>query len=50
VELIGQALGSIPAAERRDFWATHIEKDAALAVLRNNPSFHRLEYDNSRAN
>jgi eukaryotic-like serine/threonine-protein kinase len=45
VDLIRQALSALPAAGRRDFWTAHIQKDAALAVLRSQPSFTRLEYE-----
>ena len=50
LELIRQALSSLPAADRRDFWSTHIEKDVAFAALRNQPSFTRLEFELSGAN
>jgi serine/threonine protein kinase/tetratricopeptide (TPR) repeat protein len=43
VELIQQALRLLPDDQRRDFWSTHVEKDAALAALRHHPSFIRLE-------
>jgi tetratricopeptide (TPR) repeat protein len=50
VELIRQALSSLPAAERHDFWTTHIEKDASFSALRNHSSFTSLEHELSGAN
>ncbi len=50
VELIKQALSSLPAEKRRDFWTAHIAKDAAFAALRNQPSFTKLEFELSGAN
>jgi serine/threonine protein kinase/tetratricopeptide (TPR) repeat protein len=43
-----QALRLLSADERRDFWATHIEKDQSLAVLRHHPSFVRMASDLTR--
>jgi eukaryotic-like serine/threonine-protein kinase len=42
VALIEEALSSLPAAERRGFWATHIRSDAVLAGLRRHPALARL--------
>ncbi len=50
VDLIRQALSSLPAAERRDFWTTHIERDPAFAALRNHSSFTSLETELPGAN
>ena len=50
VDLIRQAIGSLPAAERRAFWASHIEKDPAFAVLRKHSAFTALEDDIPGAN
>jgi hypothetical protein len=33
----------LPAEHRREFWLTHIQKDAALAGLRRHPTFIKLE-------
>jgi serine/threonine protein kinase/predicted Zn-dependent protease len=43
LELIQQALSLLPAEHRREFWLTHVQKDAALAGLRRHPSFIKLE-------
>ncbi len=42
-ELIQRALELLPDDQRRVFWSTNIQKDAALAALRHHPSFIRLE-------
>jgi eukaryotic-like serine/threonine-protein kinase len=43
LELIQQALNLLPAEQRRGFWLTHVQKDAALAALRHHRSFIKLE-------
>ncbi len=45
LELIQRALGLLPANERRAFWATHIRTDTALAALRRDPLYVRLDAD-----
>jgi eukaryotic-like serine/threonine-protein kinase len=42
LELVEKALKSLPVAERRVFWSTHVRSDAALATLRRHPTFARI--------
>jgi tetratricopeptide (TPR) repeat protein len=43
LELIQQALSSLPADQRQAFWSTHIRTDAALAALRRYRVFVRMD-------
>jgi serine/threonine protein kinase/tetratricopeptide (TPR) repeat protein len=43
VELIQEAIGSLPADQRRAFWKTHVRDDPALAAIRQRPLFVRLD-------
>jgi eukaryotic-like serine/threonine-protein kinase len=43
LELIQQALSSLPVDQRQAFWSTHIRTDAALAALRRYRLFVRLD-------
>lgn len=42
LQLLQQALESMPAAHRAAFWKDHVQTDAALASLRKTPSYLRL--------
>ena len=48
LELVQQALKLLPAAERRAFWSTHIQKDQTLMALHRHPLFAQLEAEASR--
>jgi tetratricopeptide (TPR) repeat protein len=48
LDLVQQALRALPAAERRAFWSTHIQKDQAFASLRRHPLFVELGTELSR--
>ncbi len=42
VELLTQALGKVPRGERADFWRTRVQKEEALASVRDHPRMQRL--------
>ncbi len=42
VQLLREALESLPADQRRAFWGRNIERDAALNPVRGSPEFQRL--------
>jgi eukaryotic-like serine/threonine-protein kinase len=48
LELVGQALSSLPAADRPQFWKEHILKDQTLVALHRHPLFNKLESDFNR--
>jgi tetratricopeptide (TPR) repeat protein len=48
IELIREALGLLPAAERAGFWAKYIEEDGALRAIRRQVGFLRLEAEMGR--
>jgi tetratricopeptide (TPR) repeat protein len=47
LELLRQALGSLPKTERSDFWRRNVEHDTALNPVRATDGFRRLAADNS---
>jgi serine/threonine protein kinase/tetratricopeptide (TPR) repeat protein len=48
IELIRQALDSLPSHQRAGFWSSYIQKDTALQAIRRHPQFLRLEAEMSQ--
>ncbi len=45
IELLRDAMGALPSAQRADFWRRNVEHDAALNPLRMNDGFRVLAAD-----
>jgi hypothetical protein len=48
VELLREAVRSVPAGERAAFWRDYVQADSALAAVRGTPSGARLEAEVGR--